>query len=337
MKWHIVETEREELLRKLAKPTTRQRASAIANANTSSAPVSPASDTGGNSKGPIFPAVGSIQQGQQQGNHKTRAPLTLEDSKDAVMPNAPRIKYSPRSVTPPPLSSYRPAPVEAYTPDRGSRQPVGRGEPEDSFLRTRRSSLIDSPMLRPPHLRASGIHSEELSGSTQDTTIMSANLSPPSHHPSSSYADDHTAVVAFTPAPQRQHPKLAPPSVSQLPSSYLPTSSPAPFWSYLTWETSPAKGGHLRDLSSPLKLQSSSPPPHDHQGLTDRARELGSPVKERSFGTLQISDQHTVSEELAPALPVDEEDDEGVDDLQGVDLTKLVSFPFSCFLIGPNV
>ena len=250
--------------------------------------------------------------------------MTLEDSKDAIMPNPPRIKYSPRSVTPPPLASYRPAPLEAYTPDRGSRLPVVRGEPVDGFLRARRSALMESPMPHPTMRTGAGLHSEDLPGSTQDTAPMSA-LSPPPHHPSSSYADDHTAVIAVTPAPQRQHPRLAPPSVSQLPSSYLPTSSPAPFWRYMEWDGTPAKGTDLRDLSSPLKVKSSSPPPQDHHGSSARARELGSPVKERLFGALQSREGSTAEEDLlAPPPPEmsEEQDDDGVDDLQGVDLTK---------------
>ncbi|KAF8418229.1 fork head domain-containing protein [Tirmania nivea] len=325
MKWHIVETEREELIRKLTKPATRQRGGGAGAAAPSSTPVSPASDVGGSSTGPALALTNTTQQASLPVSQVARAPLTLEDSKDTVIANPPRIKYSPRSVTPPPIASYRPAPLEAYTPDRGSRQPVVRGEPVDSFLRARRSSLIESPITRPTMRTGAGLHSEDLPGSTQDTAPMSA-LSPPPHHPSSSYADDHTAVIAVTPAPQRQHPRLAPPSVSQLPSSYLPTSSPAPFWRYMEWDGTPAKGTDLRDLSSPLKVKSSSPPPQDHHGSSAWARELGSPIKEGLFGALPSREDSTTEEDLLapppPEMSAEEQDDDGVDDLQGVDLTK---------------
>jgi len=353
MKWHIVETEREELIRKLTKPATRQRgggagatsaaaaaaAAAAGAAAPSSTPVSPASDAGGSSMGPAFTLTNATKQAPLLSSQVARAPLTLEDSKDAIMPNQSRIKYSPGSVTPPPLASYRPAPLEAYTPDRGSRLPVVRGEPVDSFLRARCSSLIESPMPRQNMRTGAGLHLEDLPASTQDTTPMSA-LSPPPHHPSSSYADDHTAVIGVTPAPQRLHPRLAPPSVSRLPSSYLPASTPAPFWRYLEWDGTPGKGTDLRDLSSPLKSKSSFPPTQDHHGISARARELGSPVKGRLFGASQSKEDNAAEEELLalspPEMPAEEQGDDGVgdgvddamddgvDDLQDVDLAKWV-------------
>ncbi|KAF8470533.1 fork head domain-containing protein [Kalaharituber pfeilii] len=329
MKWHIVESEKEELLRKLAKPMTRHRTVAVT--QPTSGPTSPASDAGGGPKGPAYSnnsASSSSQQTQPTAaaTPKSRPALTLEDSRDTVMPTQTRIKYSPRSVTPPPLSSYRPAPLEAYTPDRGSRNPVGRGEAVDSFIRARRTSLVDSPMIHPPLRTNQVLHSEDLPGNSQDTAPMSANLSPPPHHTSSSYADDHPSVLAVTPAPQRQNPRLAPPSVSQLPSSYLPTSSPAPFWSYLTWEGTPGKLGDYN--SSPCnknKNRGSSPPLNDPT-FSARARELGSPIKDRSFGsTFQQKENTTVKDDfVAPALPglATEDEEDGVGDLQGVDLTR---------------
>ena len=93
----------------------------------------------------------------------------------------------------------------------------------------------------------------------------------------------------------------------------------------MEWDGTPAKGTDLRDLSSPLKVKSSSPPPQDH-GNSASSRELGSPIKERFFGALQ-SREGSVAEEdpLAPPpleMSAEEQDDDGVDDLQGVDLTK---------------
>lgn len=165
-----------------------------------------------------------------------------------------------------------------------------------------------------------GMHSEDFPGGTQDTAPMSAKLSPPPYHPSSSYADDNTTVIAVTPAPQRQHPRLAPLSGSQLPSTFLPTSSPAPFWRYLEWD-SPANKVEITDLSSPFKFhRSSSPAPHDDYRSRARARELGSPIKERE---LHSKDNSIVTEDLLAAQsPIEHVDEDGVDDLPGIDLTK---------------
>lgn len=293
---------------------------AVAAPNSPSAPSTPpslTSDVEGSSKDPGFPATHNSPQPAELVNKTTSTPLPLEDAKDVIMPNPSRIKYSPGSVTPPPLSSYLPAPLEAYTPDRGSKLPVDKGEQEDGFLRARHLSLIDSPVLRPPKNASVGMHSEDFPGGTQDTAPMSAKLSPPPHHPSSSYADDNTTVIAVTPAPQRQHPRLAPPSGSQLPSTFLPTSSPAPFWRYLEWD-SPANKVEITDLSSPFKFhRSSSPAPHDDYRSRARARELGSPIKGRS------KDNSIVSEDLlAEHQPIEHVNDVGVNDLPGIDLTK---------------
>lgn len=93
----------------------------------------------------------------------------------------------------------------------------------------------------------------------------------------------------------------------------------------MEWDGTPAKGTDLRDLSSPLKVKSSSPP-QDHHGNIVSARELGSPIKERLFGALQSREGSAAEEDpLAPPPPemsAGEQDDDGVDDLQGVDLTK---------------
>ncbi|KAI1327848.1 fork head domain-containing protein [Xylariaceae sp. FL0255] len=77
---------------------------------------------------------------------------------------------------------------------------------------------------------------------------------------SSTYAHDEGASFV-TPAPQRLHPRLAPPSTAQKPSQHMPTSSPAPFWQYLNVDSTPLQPPY--DIS-PIKrsnLASSPPPP----------------------------------------------------------------------------
>src|SRR5690606_38996363 len=126
-------------------------------------------------------------------------------------------------------------------------------------------------------------HADSLPCSTQDTMAMSAHLSPQTHRPvPSSFTDDPVSVAAVTPAPQRQHPRLAPSSATQLPSSYLqPTSSPAPFFGSWSTEGTPGRVGVL----TPRKVVSSSPllDEDDDEGSIvlggGRARELGSPIK----------------------------------------------------------
>jgi len=94
----------------------------------------------------------------------------------------------------------------------------------------------------------------------------------------------------------------------------------------MEWDGTPAKGTDLRELSSPLKVKSSSTPTQDHYGNSASARELGSPIKERLFGELQSREGSAAEEDpLAPPpleMSAEEQDDDGVDDLQGVDLTK---------------
>jgi forkhead protein FKH len=70
-----------------------------------------------------------------------------------------------------------------------------------------------------------------------------------------------------TPAPHRVEVKLAPPSTLQRPSQHMPTSSPAPFWKYADYGSTPMKAPPLPFDGSPSKpgaaanLPASSSPP----------------------------------------------------------------------------
>ncbi|KAI9891088.1 MAG: transcription factor [Vezdaea aestivalis] len=140
---------------------------------------------------------------------------------------------------------------------------------------------------------------------TPSKTHPTYATSPPA--PSPSYIDESSTQPLVTPAPRRHHPTLAPPSTSQLPSAFLPMSSPAPFWKYhdLAGST-PAKG--LGD--SPFKLEApmgvdSSPPPVGREGV-----EKGSPV-----GPVVKSEVDAV--EAAGVAVVEDKPEE-----KGFDLTK---------------
>ncbi|KAL6233696.1 hypothetical protein BDW75DRAFT_183355 [Aspergillus navahoensis] len=162
-------------------------------------------------------------------------------------------------VSSPSFSSFPVAPVEAYTPERGSR--------------TGRNGAIELPSLRPPNPR----DYEEPSplpnrSATKNATGLSrayglsdaATRSPPVL--SSSYYDDGPSSM-ITPAPQRHQPRLPPPSTAQIPSKFMPMSSPAQFWKFADIGSTPARP--VADMS-PLKgdpgdvlgnIPSSSPPP----------------------------------------------------------------------------
>jgi hypothetical protein len=131
--------------------------------------------------------------------------------------------------------------LKAYTLDHGFRLPA---------LRCADKTLSDT--------------SYSQSGRLQPGTLTSAaNLSVITslHVPSPALGDCNHSVnmSAVTTASQCQlePPRLAPPSISQLPSSYLLTSSPAPFWKYVQFKSTLAKP----DGFSPLKdlTLSSSP------------------------------------------------------------------------------
>jgi hypothetical protein len=230
-------------------------------------------------------------------SHPTPRPITaLEEQR------------SPGSVTPPQIPSYRVQQLEAYTPDRGSRLPA---------LRSADKTLSDTPRPQSSRLQPG-------------TLTSAANLSVITglHAPSPAPGgyDDGANMSAVTPAPQRQHPRLAPPSTSQLPSSYLPTSSPAPFWKYVQFGSTPAKP----DGFSPLKdLNSSSPPPVG-AGLERDVRELGSPLKERGGGFPRLGGGGG-EDGKATAAGGEDDEDEGLGDFPGIDLTRFVPPPLFFF------
>lgn len=93
-----------------------------------------------------------------------------------------------------------------------------------------------------------------------------------------------SSIIGSTPAPQASHLQLAPPSSAQqqqLPSSFMPTTSPAPFWKYMQLSSTPVRLG--ADFS-PTKM--SSPLVENNQSTN------GTPAKgkEESLGDLQDVD-----------------------------------------------
>lgn len=286
MKWELLPEHREEYIKKLHRPSNKMVGSGAG--GPSSQPSSPQSPPKVFQPQPVRP-IASLEDAPDMGNKRlpTGSP--------------------PRSITPPPLhSAYRVQPQEAYTPDRGSRLPA---------LRSADKTLVDTP--RPPNRGNPGLQ-------VTMASALNTGTAPSPSQPSPFGDDDNNPAImsAVTPAPQRQHPRLAPPSIGQLPSSYLPTSSPAPFWKYVQFESTPAKLGG--DFSPMKDLHSSSPPRPGSSGRVS-IRELGSPLKNRSGGF------HLGGARNLPPLPVqrevvnlvdDDEDDGGLGDFPGIDLTR---------------
>lgn len=177
----------------------------------------------------------------------TKEPLRGTNGLEAVFPGA---KKSPQ-VSSPGFNSFSVAPVEAYTPDRGSR----RGRQDHHLRSTNRDYEEPSP------LPARGANN-----SASRTYGLSDNVAGSPPVLSSSYYDEGPSSM-ITPAPQRQQPRLPPPSTAQIPSKFMPMSSPAQFWKFADIGSTPARP--VLDMS-PLKgepgdgagsIPSSSPPP----------------------------------------------------------------------------
>ncbi|KAF7121902.1 hypothetical protein CNMCM5793_009456 [Aspergillus hiratsukae] len=167
-------------------------------------------------------------------------------------------KKSP-AVSSPGFSSFPVAPVEAYTPERGSRLARGADHP----LRNTSARDYEEPSPLPTR---SATKNHGASSALTRAYGLSDNVvnSPPVL--SSSYYDDGPSSM-ITPAPQRQQPRLPPPSTAQIPSKFMPMSSPAQFWKFADIGSTPARP--VPDMS-PLKgevgdgignFPSSSPPP----------------------------------------------------------------------------
>ncbi|KXX76176.1 Fork-head transcriptional regulator 2 [Madurella mycetomatis] len=154
--------------------------------------------------------------------------------------SARKRKVSP-SGSPQPRSTLRDSHL---TPVRATRKPL----PDEAGTGADGSPL---PRLRKPNA---------------SSTLGLVEAAPPSPILTSSYLQDDGASFV-TPAPHRVHPKLAPPSTAQRPSQHMPTSSPAPFWKYADYGSTPLKPAHASFDLSPSKSMgglpapSSSPPP----------------------------------------------------------------------------
>lgn len=118
----------------------------------------------------------------------------------------------------------------------------------------------------------------------QQTSAFADNTQSPPVLSSSYLPEEGGSFV--TPAPQRLHPRLAPPSTAQRPSQHMPTSSPAPFWKYIDIPSTPLKAPYdVSPTKAPGLPNSSSPPPHagvDHSPTASPTRTSRGNTLERS-------------------------------------------------------
>ncbi|KAI1432058.1 fork head domain-containing protein [Xylaria sp. CBS 124048] len=126
----------------------------------------------------------------------------------------------------------------------------------------------------------------------QSNSFADIPQSPPSLS-SSFLPDEGTSFV--TPAPQRLHPRLAPPSTAQRPSQHMPTSSPAPFWKYIDIGSTPLKAPYDSPIKPSRLPNSSSPPPPagaDRSPIPSPTRTSRGNTSERTTGIERIEEDN---------------------------------------------
>ncbi|KAM5445255.1 transcription factor [Microsporum audouinii] len=287
MKWQIVPEHREEYWKKQAKKSGQ-----------SSTPASP---------------IGKERTSYQPINGHPA--INVEKNIDA---SSQAGKPSPQAQTASPgYHSFSVAPIEAYTPDRGSRNGLGiNGAGTHDF--DEQSPLPNGSRNNNAPARTYGL---------SDNAVASPPVL------SSSYYDD-AASSMITPAPLRQQPRLAPPSTAQVPSRYMQLSSPAQFWKLADMGNTPAKP--MPEMS-PLKpsigtaesnrwktlntIPSSSPPPANLGSPTKPASSIRGRGRESSIGRERAS-EHENNTIKRHQDNWEEDDDNNDSDDGGFDLAR---------------
>ncbi|EEH44674.2 uncharacterized protein PADG_00963 [Paracoccidioides brasiliensis Pb18] len=139
----------------------------------------------------------------------------------------------------PGFTSFSVAPVEAYTPERGSR--VSRYSMTNGHNNLNTTNTNTRTDYADQH---SPLPNRPRTNNPSHTYGLSDNVSGSPPVLSSSFFDDATSMI--TPAPRRQQPRLAPPSTAQIPSKFMPLSSPAQFWKFADIGSTP---GRVPDMS----------------------------------------------------------------------------------------
>ncbi|KAK0736890.1 hypothetical protein B0T21DRAFT_437655 [Apiosordaria backusii] len=165
-------------------------------------------------------------------NYITSGPRDMAAARDPIS-SARKRKVSP-SGSPQPRSVLQRTEAAAHsTPVRTTRKPLPDEPGKD---------IDGSPLPRAARKPA------------VSSTLGMVENAPGSPTLTSSYNphEDHLSQFV-TPAPPRVHPRLAPPSTAQRPSQHMPTSSPAPFWKYADFGSTPLKAVGGFEVGSPTK------------------------------------------------------------------------------------
>lgn len=199
-------------------------------------------------------------------NYITQGPRDMASKE----PNSQRKRKVSPSGSPQPRSTLR---ISHMTPDR-----TRRLESDDTA-----DIGDDSPL---PRHRQSTAASNAFSESIPRSPLLT-----------SSYLQEDGASLV-TPAPLKVHPRLAPPSTAQRPSQHMPMSSPAPFWKFADYGSTPIKP--LADISpskhvGPIPQTSSPPRPHKSP--------IGSPIQ----------NGRSITNQDSPKLEDPDDEEEGID------------------------
>ncbi|KAK4174814.1 putative fork head protein 1 [Triangularia setosa] len=165
-------------------------------------------------------------------NYITSGPRDMAAARDPVS-SARKRKVSP-SGSPQPRSVLQRTEQAAHsTPVRATRKPLPDEPGKD---------LDGSPLPRAARKPVASSTLGMVENAPRSPTLTS------SYNPH----EDHLSQFV-TPAPPRVHPRLAPPSTAQRPSQHMPTSSPAPFWRYADFGSTPLKAVGGFEVGSPTK------------------------------------------------------------------------------------
>lgn len=216
MKWQIVAEHRDEFLKKGLSSAKKSRGSS----------------------GPNSPTKTSLSTADSE--KRGENPFLQDPHRGASRASNPFVKTSPGST--PPMSHY-PVAKEAYTPDRGGLALRHLHSHDPSSPRNGFPNGVSPlpPMGNRARHPLSGITSLQ---SGDFSALMGFNEAAAAHGSPggptmflSSEAQDHLVTPLIT----RHAPRLAPPSTAHLPSQFMPMSSPAPFWKYADFGSTPAR------------------------------------------------------------------------------------------------
>lgn len=306
MKWKIVDSEREDFIKKqLLNP--RKGAVRL------------------DSSGPNSPAIG---------HPPSQATERLLGALAHAGPSHQR-KSASRSTTPQ-LDAY-PTANESFTPDRGPRpqnsmagfrQSSPVRPPHNTFATPAKRLFQESnvresvPLVAEPSSPNGGDPKPDMAGLRDH----SANSPPPLYSDSTVNAANGGNRGLVTPLVSRYAPRLAPPSTAQVPSQYMNFSSPAPFWKYVDLPSTPAK--QPLDLS-PIKLKREEDADKEGEDEHELAQPSSPPIIDNRSQEPEDEDQENQEDANEGEGDNENDKDEDMADMTPDSPTRTVSRPVS--------